>query len=116
MKRIELLTVKDAFQFNRVGLILLPDFRVPNSWKNVEELVLVVKPDGTEIEVHARLKVAHFNVPNSVRERQRERAWRVVVVLRGIEKVGVPPGSRVLVSTSIRSSLLGPCQGTESFG
>lgn len=113
-KRVELLAVKDRFQFNGLGLILEPDFRVPNNWKNVEELVLVVKPDGTKIEVHARIKVAHFNVRNPGSQSRRGLAWRVVIVLHGIEKIGVPSGSKILVSPSTRSVLLKAEHGSES--
>nr|WP_315231885.1 hypothetical protein [uncultured Albidiferax sp.] len=113
VERVELLTVADGFKFNRVGLVLEPDFRVSNNWKNLEELVLVIRPDGTEIEVNARFKVVHFNVQNSVGGRQLEQASRVVAMLLGVEKIAVPRGSRLLVRASTRESLLGASEGTQ---
>lgn len=104
MARVQLLTVEDRFQVGSVGLVLAPDFAVSERWKNVQELVLVVRPNGEAFEAHAQLSVVHFHVAGT----QRGRAWRVVVLLRDVKKTAVPIGSQVRVSLETLNAVFGP--------
>ena len=47
--RTELLRVDESFHIQGYGLVVHPDFSVPNGWKNQVETVVVEKPDGHNI-------------------------------------------------------------------
>ena len=115
MKHVELMTVEKHYHVARVGLILEPDFSVPDDWRNIQERVLVVAPDGSEITAKARLNVTHFNLANPS-DRGEHRSWRVIVSLLGINESSVPVGSRVLVSAATHHALLGADVGPSSGG
>jgi hypothetical protein len=59
---IELLTVMDRFQIQRIGVLLIPDFSVPREWtKRRSEKVTVVPPNGPSFETQANFDMVHFN-------------------------------------------------------
>ena len=62
MIRIELLTVKDSFQINGRGVVVIPDFSVPDGWRNRAESVTVAMPDGHQYEATAQFSMSHFNI------------------------------------------------------
>jgi hypothetical protein len=104
MSQIELLTVEDSFQITGRGVIVIPDFSVPNGWKNRTESVTVAKPDGLELEAKAQFNMAHFNIPDP--QVSIDRRWRIVVMLVDRSKDEVPVGSRILVSPEVREAIL----------
>ena len=105
MEHVELLNVEERFQITNAGLVLVPDFSVPNGcWKNFSETVVVVRPDGQTLETLAQFNMSHFNIPDpSV---QIDERWRVVVWLPNAKKEEVPIGSKVLVSRETRNAVL----------
>jgi hypothetical protein len=107
VKRVELLTVAERFKVNRVGLILVPDFPLRDGWKDIKELVLVVAPDGREIEVQANFRAAHFNTRRSSTSSRYDRSWRIVISLLGVGKAEVPTGSKILTSPHVLTAVLG---------
>ena len=104
MSRVELLTVADSFQLVGRGVVVVPDFSVPDGWKNRTESVMVAKPDGQEYEATAEFSVSHFNIRDP--HVPIDRRWRVVVVLPDRTKDELPVGSRILVSPEIRDAIL----------
>jgi hypothetical protein len=104
MQRVELLTVQERFQISW-GLTLVPDFPIPGGWwRNREELVLVVTPEGREFELPAQFNMVHFNIRDP--EASVDRRWRVVVSLPSGEKEQVPIGSKVFVSPEVQNALV----------
>jgi len=109
MKRIELLTVEDAFPLsNGRGmsmLIITPDFSVPKAgWKERMEAVTIVKPDGGEIEATATISLSHFNIRDP--DVSIDRRWRVTILFANRTKEDVPAGSRIFVSRETGNALL----------
>jgi hypothetical protein len=104
MDRIELLTVEDSFQIIGRGLVVIPDFSVPNGWKDRTEKVLVVRPDGQQYEATAQFSMSHFKLldPNASVDRR----WRVALLLQDRNKKELPAGSKILVSQEIRDAIL----------
>lgn len=105
MDRLELLTVEDRFQSKHFGLVLVPDFAVPpGPWKNLSDVVIVLRPDGFEFEETAEFNLGHFNIRDpkiSIDER-----WRIVVSLPNGKKKDVPVGSKILVSRETENAVL----------
>src|SRR5262245_48431293 len=102
MERVELFTVVDTFQIPSLGLVVTPDFSVPDRWKNVSDMVRIVTPDGHEFEALARFNMTHFNIPSSG---DVDRRWRIVVCFPKEKKDDVPVGSRIFVARELRTSL-----------
>ena len=104
MQRVELFTVQERFQISW-GLTLVPDFPVPGGrWRNREELVLVVTPEGQEVEAPAQFNMVHFNIRDP--EASIDRRWRVVVSLPSGQKEQIPIGSKVFVSPEVKNAVL----------
>ena len=105
MNLVELLTVEDCFQIGDVGVVILPDFSVPNGrWSSRVEAVVVVKPDGYEFKTTARFDLSHFNFTDP--KVSIDRRWRVTILFQNKTKEDVPVGSKILVSHEIRDALL----------
>lgn len=112
MKRVELLTVTDTFWLAKNGvqmLMLLPDFSVPKGWKQQgwnarSEPVVVLKPDGDEVEATAQINMTHLNIPEP--SAPIDSRWRIIVWLTDRKKEEVPIGSKILVSEEVRDTLL----------
>ena len=105
MDRVELMTVQDCFQISGFGLILVPDFSVPDGhWKNFETQVSVVTPAGHRFDTEAKFNVSHFNIRDP--EVSIDTRWRVVVVLPSVDKQAVPVGSQLLVEPGVRHAVL----------
>jgi hypothetical protein len=102
MQQVELLTVQDRFGSGS-GVLLHPDFSVPKSgWHKRTEVVVVVKPDGTQFKTRASFDVVHYNIAGQSTLEQR---WRVVVGLPASAPDDVPAGSKILASQEIRDAL-----------
>jgi hypothetical protein len=106
-KSAELLTVQEHFDITGRGLVLLPDFDVPQGWRNRAESVLVVTPDGSEQEFDARFELIHFNIRDANVEANRR--WRVSVSLPSATKSAVPIGSRLLCESELKAAIAGRC-------
>ena len=104
MDRAELLTVADAFDIQTRGLVIVPDFSVPNGWKNRIETVLVVKPDGQHYETEASLTMAHFILTDPAAPI--DKRYRVMILLPGRRKEDVPIGSKIMASQAVLDLLL----------
>ena len=103
MDRVELLTVTDTFQIANWGLVVTPDFSVPNRWKNLSETVSVVTPDGHEFEALAQFNMTHLNIRGSG---DVDKRWRIVVCLPEERKDDVPIGSKIFVAREVRDAVL----------
>ena len=99
-----LLTVVDRFQIEHLGLVLAPDFSVPDGrWSEQSHQVIVEAPDGRRFETEARLGLSHFNIRDP--EVSIDRRWRVTVTMPEARKEQVPIGSRVFADTSVVAAL-----------
>jgi hypothetical protein len=105
MKRVELLTVEDSFQVTGRGVVVIPDFSVPNGWKNRTEVVVVRKPDDQQYEATAQFSMTHFNISDP--DVSIDKRWRVVVLLPDRKKEELPIGSKILVPAKVKDAILG---------
>lgn len=100
----ELLEVEDSYVIRSRGVVLIPDFAIPqNGWKAREEVVQVELLDGTSYEAKASIDWAHFSLadPNATPD-ERNR-----VVLRLVEEVAkIAKGTRILASKELCEALL----------
>lgn len=102
---IELITVKDHFFFERVGLIILPDFSVPNNdWRPSKENITIKRPDGTCLEAVAQFNLSHFNISDP--EASIDKRWRVTICIIDKTKKDVPIGSKLFVREELAHQLL----------
>ena len=110
MSSVELLTVEDCFEIGDLGVVLRPNFSVPNGrWAARADTVTVARPDGQSFQTRAELTLSHFNIsdPNvSIDQR-----WRVIVSLPGRTKNDVPAGTKILVSENLRDALFAKQSG-----
>ena len=112
MARVELLTVEDTFWLGQNGvskLLLHPDFPVPpgweqHGWSQRTQAVQVCKPDGQQIEATAQIDLIHLNIPTP--DVPLKKRWRLTVWLTDRTKADVPVGSKILVSSDVRSAIL----------
>jgi hypothetical protein len=104
MSRVELLTVEDCFEIFGLGVVLRPDFSVPNGrWKARSDTVTVIRPDGQQFDATAEFNLSHFNIPDP--RVSIDRRWRVVLSLPGRTKDQVPAGTKILISQELRDEL-----------
>jgi len=105
MEQVELFTIIDSFVIKGRGVILVPDFSVPESgWLNRTENVRILIPQGNWLDFEAVFGVAHFNIadPDSTIDQR----WRVTVRLEeSSEKI--PVGSKVFCSKELCRDLTG---------
>ena len=104
MSRVELLTVQDCFLIEERGVVVIPDFSVPDGWKDRTETVTVTSPNGHQYETAAQLSMSHFLLLDP--KAPIDKRWRVVVLLLNRKKEELPVGSKILVSQEIRDALL----------
>ena len=107
MSQTELLIVEQVFQIEGIGLIVAPDFSVPQEgWKDGSRRVHVMKPNGEQFDADANFYVWHFNIRDpSVPLDQR---WRVVVSFPLLSRDNLPPGSRILGDRNLAAALVAP--------
>ena len=108
MERVELLTVEETFWLGRSGammLVLHPDFSVPKGgWKSIKEKVVIVRPNGCEIEATAEITLQHFNIKDPTVPI--DKRWRVGLYLTDAKEEDAPIGSKILVSRGVRDAIL----------
>jgi hypothetical protein len=105
MNQSELLTVEESFMIDQLGLVVIPDFSVPNNdWKPSEEAVTIRRPDGSECQAVAKFNHSHFNIPDPTVPI--DRRWRVTICILNVAKEDVPIGSRLLVRKELANQLL----------
>jgi hypothetical protein len=104
MSRMELVTVEDCFLIEGRGVAVIPDFSVPDGWKDRTETVLVTKPDGQHYKAVAQFSLTHYRLldPKSAMDRR----WRIVLLLQSKQKDDLPAGSKVFVSHEVTDLLL----------
>jgi hypothetical protein len=96
---VELLTVVDRFQLQS-GLVVAPDFSLPDGWKPHSATVVIVAPDGKSRKTTASLLSAHFRIPDPTVSA--DRRWRLVVSLPTMTKDEVPIGSKIMVPKALK--------------
>jgi len=104
MSRVELLTVEDCFLIEGRGVIIIPDFSLPDGWRDRTESVAVTRPDGQQYEAAAQFSMSHFKLLDP--KASIDKRWRVVVLLLNRKKEELPVGSKILVSQEIRDAIL----------
>jgi hypothetical protein len=104
MHRIELLTVADCFLIEGRGVVVIPDFSVPEGWKDRTDCVAVVKPNGQQYETTAQFSMSHYRLldPNASIDNR----WRVVAMLLNQNREDLPVGSKILVSPEVKDAVL----------
>src|SRR6266498_4650454 len=102
MSRVELLTIEDCFLIEGRGVVVMPDFSVPDGWKDRTDTVAVTKPDGQQYEATAQFNRSHFRPLDP--KASLDKRWRVVVLLLNGKKEELPVGSKFLVSEDIRDA------------
>jgi hypothetical protein len=103
MSRVELLTVQDSFLIEGRGVVVIPDFSVPDGWKDRKETVAVTTPGGQEYETTAQFSISHFCLLD--RTASLDKSWRIVVLLLNRKKEEMPAGSKISVSQEIRDAI-----------
>ncbi len=100
MFELKLLTVDDHFLIAKVGLVVMPDFSIPQngSWRDFATQVKIVTLKGKETEMKMRASLWHFNPldPNVSTDKR----WRVVLSFPEATKEQIPLRSQVFVSSS----------------
>src|SRR5579871_3365049 len=104
MDQVELLTVENSFEISGRGIVLTPDFSVPERWRDRVDSVIVATPDGQEIVTEARFNLTHFSLSDP--KAPVEKRWRVVVTLPNCRKEQVAVGSKLLVPGEVRRAIL----------
>jgi hypothetical protein len=104
MDQVELLTVENAFEISGRGAVLIPDFSVPERWKDRVDSVILATPDGRKIATEARFNLSHFSLSDP--KAPVDKFWRVVVLLPDCRKEQVPVGSKLLVPSGVRRAIL----------
>src|SRR5438309_11358347 len=104
MSSVELLTVEDCFLIEGRGVVVIPDFSVPDGWKDRTDTVVVMKPDGHRYDATARFSMSHFRMLDP--KAPIDKRWRVVVLLLDRKKEDLPVGSKIIVSQEVRDAIL----------
>ncbi|HEX4950384.1 MAG TPA: hypothetical protein VFZ34_27210 [Blastocatellia bacterium] len=107
-KDVELLTVHDHFDMMGSGLVLLPDFAVPDGWRARSDTVVVITPDGEQREFLAHFRIVHLKINDPKVDCQTR--WRGSVSLLTASNRTVPIGSRVLCESQLKAALTSTSQ------
>jgi hypothetical protein len=113
MEHLELLTVEHTFFISRPGvqmLVLAPHFMMPKDWSKRgwaqrQELVTVIRPDGSSLPATAQINVTHLNIRDP--DVPIEARWPITVWLTDRTEDEVPVGSRIMVVPEVRAAILG---------
>ena len=110
MERVELLTVESTLELRPKAqmLIIHPRFHPPKDWDTRgwherTETVVVVRPDGSELDATAQINTTVASCSEFVPIE--ERMW-VTMWLTDRTAEEVPDGSRILVSREVRDAIL----------
>jgi len=109
--RVELLTVERATWMSAKGFGLLtvwPDFAVPGGWERHGwteriEPVLVIQPDGHQVEAAAHIGMSHIHYFDASGGGD---IWRLRIWFTDRAQNDVPVGSRILVAPEVRDAIL----------
>ena len=101
----DLLVVKDSFAIIGRGLVVVPDFSVPDASIPLSHTALVKTPDGRSFEadlhlVSTRFRIADLSVPVDAR-------FRIMPTFPHLTKADLPVGSRILVDAGTAYILKG---------
>ena len=89
----------------RSVLIVEPRLSVPpGGWKERTETVVILRPDGSELESTAQISLSHLNIRDP--HVSIDQSWRVTISFQGMTSDDVPDGSKILVSRETRDALL----------
>jgi hypothetical protein len=105
--RVLLMIVEDTFWLKRPGvqmLVLHPNFPPPRQPLIQTEKVLVITPDGRELESAAEINVTHLNISDP--HVPIEQRWRTTMWLTDKTPDEVPAGSKVFVSPQLRGAII----------
>lgn len=102
MDQVELFTVEDSFEIVGRGVVLVPDFSVPEGWRDRACLVTLVTTTGQRIETPAQFNLSHFNLSDP--KAPSDKRWRVVVFLNNW-KGKVPVASKLFVPGEIHQAI-----------
>jgi len=109
MERVALITVEASICLRsethreRPVLVVSPFLAVPpGGWKEREEMVTILKPDGREQEAIARFSLFH----NDIRDGKVVPGLRVSIQFLDMTSADVPDGSKILVSRETGTALL----------
>ena len=105
MNRRSILIVQESFQIGEGQIVVVPDFSVPpGKWRNINEEVQIIEPDGRTLTAAAEFNLTHFNIadPTSTVDQK----WRVVISVLGLQKDDVPKGAEILVSREAHEALV----------
>ena len=87
-----LIKVEDVFEIRGRGLILTPFIPIENELPK-SAAVLLIRPDGSELEAQADFEVPFYRFINVEDYAKRRPAYEIV--LRGAAKAEVPVGTQV---------------------
>lgn len=95
-----LMTITDRFQIEHLGLVLAPDFSVPDGkWSDQTHRITLESPDGHRFEVDAVFGLSHFNIRDP--DVSLDRRWRVTVRMPESLKEQIPVGTKVFASREL---------------
>ena len=97
MIETELLTVEQSLDNHDIGVLISPDFAVPNTppWKDCSIATRLETPDGVSRQSTATLKLMHLNIPSIS---ALDKRWRIALTFPDLKTDDVPIGTRVYVS------------------
>jgi len=109
---VPLLTVAERFEIGNSGVVLAPDFPLPegSGWKEYTFFVEVVHETGSTSKFRAVASPVHHLVRNPAVSGG---GWRLTIVLPGAKKEDISIGSRVLCSATTYQRLFGTGSSTE---
>lgn len=98
----ELLIVQDHFMIEGRGLLLLPDFPLPEFWENRQEKVIVKVEHRPDLEAMASFEATHFHITPPAPLVYR---WRLVIVFAESHKADIPIGAKLFVTEELKSKI-----------
>jgi hypothetical protein len=104
MEDAPLLTVKDHFQIEGNGLVLIPLLDLPPDDRRFvpfNDTIRVVRPDKTEQTFETKFAAEHFYRPKG------KSAWHIVLMIPEGTKETIPVGTRVYVNAKAQEKLKG---------
>ncbi len=104
MNYVELLSVEDCFLIEGRGVVVIPDFSVPDGWRDRTDTVTVTKPDGQQYEATAQFSMSHYRLLDP--KASIDKRWRVVTLLLNRKTEDLPVGSKIFVSQQVRDAIL----------
>jgi hypothetical protein len=107
-----LLTVAERFKIENVGVVLAPDFPLPqgSGWKDYTFFAEVVRESRATSKFRAVASPVHRLVRNPTASGG---GWRLTIVLPAATKEDIPIGSRVWCSAATHRRLFGTSSAAE---